>query len=234
MGLSREYLQQSEGVRYLTTPEEIAQATEIEAKAFNGNGEDIYTLAMIAKVGWLIGYPKNPNAPIEGVLELVPSKDGESLFIHGVAVDPEKKYNGAGVKLIADAITVAKKEGRTKLSATIAPTNGPSINAFLNKHGFKATHFYPNFYGEGEHRLWVEKDLTADEYLFDEDNWEAFYSTQKYENQHLLVADTHYAILENLINKEHYQVVGLVRPEKSGHIHSTQNLLYLVQLQEEV
>lgn len=218
--------------RFLTTSEEIVKTTEIEAMAFDGHGEDIYTIAMIAKVGWILGYPKNPFAELSGVLELLPVKDEKSLFVHGVAVDPKTQYKGMGVELIQDALAIAKKERKTGVSATIAPTNGASLNAFLNKNGFSATHFHFNFYGEGEHRLWVEKDLTKELPGFDEEYFGLFYQTQKHPHQHEIVEDDDYNVLNELINVKGYVVIAVVRPKYSGH---NKNLLYLVRdHQEEV
>jgi GNAT superfamily N-acetyltransferase len=215
-------------VKEVFSQQGLEEVLRLEALAFHGDGEDIYTLAMIAKVGWILGLSQIGSPTLEGAVELLPSRDARVGFIHGVVVDPEKKSKGIGGALIAEAEKVARGAGMTKIEATIAPTNGASLKAFLNKSGYSATRFYPDFYGEGEHRFWVEKDLAGDKPPFDEHSWRELYQTQLYPDHHVLVPDTDYSNLGELVNDRGYHAIGLIRPANSGH---TQNLLYLVQQQ---
>jgi ribosomal protein S18 acetylase RimI-like enzyme len=224
--VNKEVLTTIAEVKQVTSLIDLQRVLNLETLAFDGQGEDIYSLAMIAKVGWILVLLQEDSQAPQGAVELVPTKDHEVGFIHGVVVNPCAQGNGAGAILIANTERIAREAGMRQIDATIAPTNGASLNVFLNKSGYRAVHFYPNFYGDGEHRFWVTRDISQAQAPFDEDNWRDLYQTQAYPSQHLLVPDSDYESLEQLVNEQHYQVIGVIRPSKSGQ---SQNLLYLVQ-----
>lgn len=231
---SSELLSDAAEIIPVTSPQDIAKVVQVESVAFGGEGEDIYTLAMIAKVGWIFAVPSPDTQNFQAAIELVPTKYPGVGFIHGVAVNPEVQSNGQngngkqklGTKLIAKAESIAKDAGMEQIDATIAPTNGASLNAFLNKSGYRATHFYPNFYGEGEHRFWVSKNINQEFREFPEADWKrVLWNTQRHEGQHRIVHEDDYTILATLLNDEGYIAIGIIRPQYSGF---DRNVLYLV------
>jgi len=184
----------------------ISDIVQLEAHAFNGQGEDIYTLAMIAEVGWVFLALGNMGQ-LTGAIEIVPTKKPEQGFIHGLVVEPEFQGNGVGAELIKYAENSAQKQGFSSLACTIAPWNGPSLNAFINKSCFQGVGFSYDYYGPGEHRLWVEKELGTSS------------PPTKSQGVQILQADQ-FDDMHELINQQGYVVNGVVRPNSTGHMQN--------------
>lgn len=200
----------------------LEQVVHLEDLAFKGEGEDAFTIAMIGIVGWILGtVPEDVNELI-GAIELVPTKEPGVGFIHGAIVHPEWQFQGIGDFLLKELEKEAINEGLTKLVCTISPTNGASLNMFLNKNGFTATEFHFDYYGEGEHRLWVEKDLSSNSAGFQESQWQAVFKLNP--GGLTSVEEDDYQKIATLLNEQNYQAIGVVRPKYSGH---HKNLLVL-------
>jgi predicted GNAT superfamily acetyltransferase len=174
------------------------------------DGEDIYTLALIAKTGWIWG--ARDNGKLVGAVEFVQNKDPKKGFIHGVVVDPEDQYHGLGTRLVMHTMQEAFNHGITKIEATIAPTNGPSLRVFLNNCGYHASGFYPDFYGEGEHRLWVERDLGVSVVKFD---YEEMLDRQTSNPSIIFVEHDNYGEIQTLLEPKDLAVVGVVKTSES-------------------
>lgn len=202
------------------TGKEMANLVNLESAAFKGQGEDIFTLAMIAEVGWVLG-AFTEASKLTGAIEILPTKKPGLGFIHGLIVEPEWQYKGIGGDLLKIAEDHAKANGFDSLACTISPSNGPSLNAFINKSGFKGTEFYYDYYGPGEHRFWVEKKLDRDKPDFDE-NGIGQTIKKGLPSNHLFIAENDFSGLDHLLNYEHGIVNGVVRPKFSG---LSQNIL---------
>lgn len=198
----------------LTTSKDVEDLVTLENDAFKGSGEDIFTLGTIGKVGWILGL-KDIGGKLIGAVEMIRSKNMQEGFIHGVVVDSDFQYHGIGNQLISSAVEKAKLIGMVKLSATISPQNGPSLNAFINKNGFIATKFVPDCYGKGEDRFWVEIDLVNENTSFQQ---KMLFLKKEPE----AVIDTDHKTLHHLLDNG-YVAIGLVHQEEQP------NFIYLVE-----
>lgn len=144
-------------------PNGLSELITLEEIAFGGHGEDAYTLKMIDTVGIILGATAPVGGSLVGAIEVLPiwkhTISEKQAFIHGVLVHPDYQSHGLGSMLIEQVTQKAILEGYETVSATIAPSNGSSLKAFLNKNHFLGTMFQKNFYGSGEHRFWVQKDV---------------------------------------------------------------------------
>jgi ribosomal protein S18 acetylase RimI-like enzyme len=142
----------------LETNPDLLALVDLEAKAFGGVGEDIFTLATVAKIGSIHGI--KDMGKLVGAIEFLQQEKPHHGFIHGVVVDPSEQYSGLGTRLIKHAEKEAVEKGNHVMECTISPTNGASLRAFVNHCGYRGVKFIPDCYGPGEHRLWITRDLT--------------------------------------------------------------------------
>lgn len=189
----------------------VIEVTDLEALAFSGEGEDIFTIAAIGKIGWLWGI--HDNSQLIGAVELLRQKDPGKGFIHGVIIHPETQYKGAGTRLIRFTEEQALKNGMNQLECTIAPTNGASLCAFLNKCGYKGEKFIRDCYGPGGHRLWVSRNLEEPVKPFD---YRDILKRQAEGQPVYFVEDNDYSALEELLSRKGMEVIGIVKQHESG------------------
>lgn len=194
--------------------DQIGEIIKLETAAFKGQGEDIFTLAMIAEVGWVLGAFVDAGE-MAGAIEILPTKKQGLGFVHGLIVEPQFQYNGVGRALLKYAEDRAGEFGFTDLACTISPGNGPSLNTFINKSGYQATGFQYNYYGEGEHRLWVEKHLGSLIPPFPEENF-GQHMQVKLPNGYKHIPEDDFETMDKLINGNQWTVQGIVRPKYSG------------------
>ncbi len=192
----------------------IGDIVNLEAAAFNGQGEDIYTLMMIAKTGWILG-AFTEVAKLAGAVEIVPSMKPGQAFIHGLIVEPQFQYNGVGAEILKHTEDRAKEFGFQEIACTIAPWNGASLNTFINKAGYEATGFEFDCYGEGEHRLWVKKTLGSNKPSFPEVAMGNLLSSGLPEGYGALFEDD-FSGLDSMLNSQEWTIQGIVRPKYSG------------------
>ncbi len=199
----------------------LEQLTKLEEIAFDGHGEDVYTLKMIDMTGWIIGALSPIDKSLVGAIEMVPSINN-SAFIHGVLVAPEAQGQGLGSHLISLAVKEALKTGEF-VTATISPTNGASLNAFLNKNHFEGVSFIHDCYGQGEHRIVVWKGKYGRKVHFDIDN--ETYENFKDNLSCAFVEEDDYAQLSYWINMGHAKKAhAIFPPSVTGQ---SKNLIFL-------
>lgn len=190
-------------------PEGLHEIVKLEKIAFGGHGEDAYTLKMIDTVGILLGAVTPKGGALVGAIEVLPiwkhTLGEKQAFIHGVLVHPDYQSQGLGSMLVEQATQKAILEGYEVISATIAPSNGPSLKTFMNHNHYLGTAFTKDFYGPGEHRFWVSKDL---------------HYHKKEPGEGMLVNSQEYDTFEKLVGDGGWVADGIkTKPDGSFDIH---------------
>ena len=198
------------------TKQDIGLLTALESQAFNGQGEDIFTLRMVQEIGWVYTAMNSQLPKLLGAVELLQTKEPGLGFIHGILVEPECQYHGIGAELLKYVEEEAREIGLNRLSCTISPTNGASLNIFINKSGYQATKFEWDYYGQNEHRLWVEKQLTTAQSNNMEQYFGELIKSKTISHDFLSVLDDDYSGLDEALNLNNGRLVSLVRPKYSG------------------
>jgi ribosomal protein S18 acetylase RimI-like enzyme len=92
----------------------------------------------------------------------------DEAYIHFVGIHPDYRKQGLGQALYEYFFEIASSKNRNVVRCVTAPTNKSSI-AFHTRMGFEiesketqmdAVPFYPNYDGEGEHRVLFTKYLS--------------------------------------------------------------------------
>ena len=108
------------------------------------------------------------------------------------------------------------------VTATIAPTNGPSLNIFLNKLGFIAKEFHYDFYGPGEHRFVVIRPTAM--------HWpgvsQSTYEQLKGSSTITFVEEDDYPTIHSFLSTDYHVAMGVFQPAVTGH---SKNLLAFVE-----
>jgi GNAT superfamily N-acetyltransferase len=198
-------------VRLVTDAYGAMEVTELERLAFKGDGEDVFTIATLGKIGWLWG--AYDDGILVGAVEVFRQRDSNKGFIHGVIVHPDAQYKGLGTRLISYSEDEALKAGIDQIECTIAATNGASLRAFLNNSGYHASKYLPDCYGEGGHRLWVAKNLKEPTEPF---NHHSMLKRHLLGEKVFFVADDDCSSIEKHFQDEEMAVVGVVKPAESG------------------
>ena len=76
----------------------------------------------------------------------------------GICVDEKYQNRGYGTLLLKHSIKFAGKIGLRFLTIRTALWNYRGIK-FYNKLGFKSVNIFPDYYGDGNDMVWLEKDL---------------------------------------------------------------------------
>ncbi len=82
--------------------------------------------------------------------------EGDSAYMDGLTIS--KKYKGKGYGKIAMELIMQKTKGFKKATIRVHPKNTSALIIYL-KEGFKVIRWEDNHYGDGEPRLFLEKEL---------------------------------------------------------------------------
>ncbi len=200
--------------------QDIIEAVEVDSAAFGGEGEDVFTLATISKIGVLVGVWSKSEDTLAAVQELVPTLS-KYMFVHGTVVRPKYQGRGLGSYLNCDVLDgIVEHFGLAGVARTVSPANGPNLHILLNKLGYRAVKFILDCYGMGEHRLWLEKPLG---YVVPQEHSEQRYGQQLAQGSIPIlteeperlpprfgVVSDHYEMMKHL--NRGYAVVAQVRP----------------------
>lgn len=153
-----------------------------------------------------------------GASQIILSKQPNTAVIFDTAVKPDYQNRGIGSKLLQYRRQFLKEHGITKTISTIAPWNGASLNLSLNKNGGKGTRYFRDCCGAGEDRIEVSIDFEKDPELVDEKDAEIIFIPLSPQEQFL--GSSERFTLEQLLNRDKYQAIGIVKPRSGEYRHA--------------
>lgn len=145
--------------RFLT-PEQQKMMIELEKDAFPGLGAvDEQTLVPIARYGKLILYRKNGDVRPVAVCECLRDfENPEKVYIFGYYVRSDQNGKGLGTAFLEEVLKELRNDGFKKVTLTVSETNMAAVKLY-QKCGFTQVEYRHHEFGEGEHRLYMEKVL---------------------------------------------------------------------------
>lgn len=142
------------------TPEQQQMMIELEKDAFPGLGAvDEQTLVPIARYGKLILYRKSGDDRPVAVCECLRDfENPEKAYIFGYYVRSDQNGKGLGTVFLEEVLKELRNDGFKKVTLTVSETNMAAVKLY-QKCGFIQVEYRHHEFGEGEHRLYMEKEL---------------------------------------------------------------------------
>ena len=138
---------------------DLKRIEEIEALSF----DDPYPLSLFRN---LLGeYPWGFRVAtagdfIAGYCILVRTNVESSLMIASIAVDPVFRMKGVGTRLVEDAISISKTQGKRRIVLQVRENNEVAISLY-SKIGFKSKSLIADYYGVGRDALEMSIDISG-------------------------------------------------------------------------
>ncbi len=142
------------------TPKQQQMMIDLEKDAFPGLGAvDEQTLVPIARYGKLIWYRKRGDDLPVAVCECLRDFTlPEKVYIFGYYVRSDQSGKGIGKAFLEEALAELRKDGFKKVTLTVSESNLAAVKLY-QKCGFVQVEYRQHEFGEGEHRLYMEKEL---------------------------------------------------------------------------
>jgi len=136
----------------------IRQIIQLEAAAFGEGGLDEWDLMPLIRHGRV--FCMEENGQVLGCVQYMKDWDDPSKsYIIGLSIADGLRGKGYGTELLATSMDMLAGEGMKTFELTVDPDNAAGIAVYVRKLGFEITGRRPDEYGEGIHRIIMEKTM---------------------------------------------------------------------------
>ncbi len=140
-------------------PEDLPDTAKIDAELF---GKDRYPALFFRQAfdvfGDLLRVVESGNGEITGYTLGAVQAEPEAGWILALAVKKEYQGQGIATQLTIDLIEILRKRGVKNVKLTVDPANLSAIGLY-RKLGFYPVDEYPDYFGPGEPRILMQKEL---------------------------------------------------------------------------
>jgi ribosomal protein S18 acetylase RimI-like enzyme len=105
---------------------------------------------------------KDNKGQIVGYSYALRALDPDQWYLGYIYVEENARHNKVAKKMLLMIEKEVKKRRGKKVFATVSPSNLFSMKLLFNGMGWRGYEFKRNYYGEGEHRIIVSKNLLED------------------------------------------------------------------------
>ncbi len=146
----------------ITRGKEIAPDVLKDLVAFEedhgSGGFDQWMLPVFSNFGLL--YVMRENNHLVGTAQLMRVWERpDAICVAGIAIRKDKRGQGLGTLLMSHILKDLKRDGFTEVRLTVSPDNAAAMRIYDDKMGFRKKAFEKDFYGRGEDRLVLIKEL---------------------------------------------------------------------------
>ena len=110
----------------------------------------------------LVVVAKDNEGQIVGYSYALRALDPDQWYLGYIYVEDNARHNKVAKRMLLMIEKEVKKRRGKKVFATVSPSNLFSMKLLLNGMGWRGYEFKRNYYGEGEHRIIVSKNLLED------------------------------------------------------------------------
>ena len=134
----------------------LSQIVKLEADAFGEGGLNEWNLMPMVRHGRVFYLDENDE--VLGCVQYVLDWDEHTkAYLWGVSVSGRQRGKGLGTKLISESLQVLHGEGIKSVELTVDEDNKAAVEVYGRKLGFEIVGRRENEYGEGIHRIVMEK-----------------------------------------------------------------------------
>jgi predicted GNAT superfamily acetyltransferase len=144
----------------------------------------------------LVVVAKDDIGQIVGYSYALRALDPDQWYLGYIFVEENARHNQVAKKMLLMIEKEVRKRKGKEVFATVSPSNLFSMKLFINGMGWCGSKFIRNYYGEGEHRIIVSKNLLEDSIV-----------EQQIIKSATFIKNSDYAKLTHLL-KANYRVVG--------------------------
>jgi ribosomal-protein-alanine N-acetyltransferase len=142
----------------LARSEDLPELESLDLEVFGDLAYQFFVLRQLFDIHrdcWLIA--ENSNG-MQGYSLGVPSTDRTAGWIMGLAVRSTFRRTGCGRILTAACLRKLRSQGVRTVYLTVDPNNGAALGLY-RKMGFVSEEYIPNYFGNGQHRLLLVREL---------------------------------------------------------------------------
>ncbi len=148
-------------IRNAKFPEDLMEIYEIEQNAFENDGYSIYFITQALEfLSNSIFVAEENNKLVGYILGALDQKDGNLGWFLNIAVMKGNQGKGIGYKLLEKLMDFFKESKCKEVHLTVAPNYSPGIHLY-EKFDFKKTKIIKNYFGKGQDRLLMIRDLST-------------------------------------------------------------------------
>lgn len=141
-------------------PGDFRHLLVIETESFE-NGYSPYFIKMIpvlfGNTSFIAVKGKSALGYVVGAIE---QANRRRAWIMSLAVRPRARQQGLGSKLVAAVLASLAQAGVREVKLTVSPGNSSAIELY-QKHGFVVCREAEDYFGQGQHRLLMKKELCS-------------------------------------------------------------------------
>jgi ribosomal-protein-alanine N-acetyltransferase len=138
-------------------PEVLKDLVAFEREHGSG-GFDKWLLPVFSNFGLL--YVMREGGDLVGTAQLMRVWERpDAICVAGIAVRKDRRGEGLGTLLMSHILKDLKRDGFNEVRLTVSPENTAAMKIYCDKMGFKKRGMEKDFYGEGEDRLVLVKQL---------------------------------------------------------------------------
>ncbi|HOB35068.1 MAG: GNAT family N-acetyltransferase [Firmicutes bacterium] len=142
-------------------PDDYKHLLAIEAECFD-SGYSPYFIKMIpvlfGSTSFIAVKGKSPQGYVAAALE---QANPRRAWILSLAVRPKYREQGLGQSLLRHALDALAQAGAAEVFLTVAPDNKPALALYQNM-GFSPEKHCANYFGPGENRILLKKNLVRE------------------------------------------------------------------------
>lgn len=138
----------------------IKDLLKIEYEAFGNGGLNEWSMVPIVRHGRVF-YIEENNLVLGCAQFMLDWNDRLRAYLIGVSISEAFHGKGYGTVLLQASMNTLSEEGIESIELTVDPGNKPAIEVYQRKLGFVILETRNDEYGQGIHRLVMEKKLSA-------------------------------------------------------------------------
>lgn len=138
----------------------VQDLVKIEFEAFGTGGLNEWTMVPIVKHGRVF-YIEENNKVLGSAQFMLDWNDHYRAYLIGISIAKAFHGKGYGTALLQASMNSLSDEGIERIELTVDPGNKPAIEVYQRKLGFVILETRNDEYGQGIHRLVMEKNLSA-------------------------------------------------------------------------
>lgn len=140
----------------------ISQIVRLEAEAFGDGGLNAWNLMPLIRHGRVFCLEEDGHV-IGCIQYMLDWHDHAKAYAVGISIASDQRGKGRGTELFGATMDILSAEGISSVELTVDAANAAAVAVYQRKLGFVTTGQRLDEYGEGVHRIVMEKILCSDE-----------------------------------------------------------------------
>jgi ribosomal-protein-alanine N-acetyltransferase len=138
---------------------DLAEVEDMELVHFGRGGQNLWGLMPMVEHGRIVLARLDGEAVAWAIVLSSFRRDPPTAHLFSFGVARKHQNRGIGSALLAHVTALLASEGTRRLELTVAPANIAALHLYRKKFGFALERSLPDWYGEGEDRFLLTREL---------------------------------------------------------------------------